>query len=155
MHRVTAGRQAMIALPVLMVLPIHAQSDGIRTERVVLECGTTGTPIEGKNAGHDIVDHNVGARAGQRMRTTPSADSTGARFNMVAPSEGEVAFFVGSREGNTFDGVLRDTGNCRLRAYLMRSAARRDRDLFLRSLDLRRTPRPVGGHRPDSGPVAQ
>ncbi len=67
----------------------------------------------------------VGAAAGQRMTVTLTTDNTGNYFNLLAPGETEVAFFVGSTEGNRFEGNLAKSGDQTIRVYLVRSAARR------------------------------
>jgi hypothetical protein len=43
----------------------------------------------------------------------------------MAPGASEVAFFIGSREGNSFAGDLPETGDYTIRGYLFRNAARR------------------------------
>ncbi len=50
-----------------------------------------------------------------------------ARSGFVArPGETEAAMFVGSTSGDQFEGVLPESGDYRVRVYLMRNAARRD-----------------------------
>ena len=103
-----------------------AQAGDIRTERVQFAAGTTGTTIEGRITGYEIVDYKLGAQAGQRMIATMTTDSGANYFNLMAPGETEVAFFNGSIGENSFDGSLPESGDYTIRVYQMRSAARRN-----------------------------
>ncbi|MDV7392579.1 hypothetical protein RZS08_14530, partial [Arthrospira platensis SPKY1] len=83
------------------------------------------TTLTGTLKGREIIDYKLGAAAGQRMTVTLTTDNTGNYFNLLAPGETEVAFFVGSNEGNRFEGNLAKSGDQTIRVYLYRSAARR------------------------------
>ncbi len=55
------------------------------------------------------------------------ATNNGANdFNIIAPGRADEALFVGSSAGNQLEGTLPASGDDKVRAYLMRSAARRD-----------------------------
>jgi hypothetical protein len=47
-------------------------------------------------------------------------------FNILEPGQTEVAMFNGSTSGNQFEGVLKKSGDYKIRVYMMRSAARRN-----------------------------
>jgi hypothetical protein len=98
----------------------------IREERVQFPRGGTGTTIEDSITGYEIVDYKLGARAGQFMSVTLNTDNGANYFNVMAPGETEVAFFIGSTEGYEFSAQLPETGDYTIRVYQMRSAARRD-----------------------------
>jgi hypothetical protein len=55
------------------------------------------------------------------------ATNNGANyFNILAPEETEVAMFNGSTNGKQFEGTLSQSGDYKIRVYMMRSAARRN-----------------------------
>ena len=103
----------------------NAQAGDIRTEQVRFPAGATGTRLEGRITGYEIVDYLLGAQAGQRMVVTMTTDSTANYFNLLAPGESEVAFFIGSTDGSSYGGRLPESGDYTIRVYQMRSAARR------------------------------
>ncbi|MER2530236.1 MAG: hypothetical protein ABTR54_01330 [Candidatus Competibacter sp.] len=111
-----------IALAPALVLA----QDAIREVRVQFPRGTSSTTLKGTIQGQEIIDYKLGARAGQRMTVTLTTDNAGNSFNLLAPGETEVAFFVGSTEGNRFEGNLAKSGEQTIRVYLVRSAARRN-----------------------------
>jgi hypothetical protein len=47
-------------------------------------------------------------------------------FNILAPGQTEVALFNGSTNQNQYEGVLPQSGDYKIRVYMMRSAARRN-----------------------------
>jgi hypothetical protein len=102
-----------------------AQVQDIRTERVRFPPGATGTTIEGRITGYEIVDYKLGARAGQTMTVKMTTDGGANHFNLMAPGETEVAFFNGSLGDNAYTGRLPESGDYTIRLYQMRSAARR------------------------------
>jgi len=99
--------------------------DEIRTERVQFAKGTSGASIRDSVTGYDAVDYLLGAGEGQVMTVEMASDNLANYFNLIAPGETDVAFFIGSTQGNTFTGALPAKGDYRIRVYLMRSAARR------------------------------
>ncbi|MEM6462374.1 MAG: DNA breaking-rejoining protein [Pseudomonadota bacterium] len=108
------------------VAPFAAFADEMRTERVEFASGETGTSITGSVAGYNSVDYLVVAAAGQTMVVNMKTDNLSSYFNILAPGEENAAFFVGSTEGNSYEGLLPQSGEYRIRVYLMRNAARRD-----------------------------
>jgi hypothetical protein len=72
------------------------------------------------------VDYALGARQGQHMNISMATDNTANSFNILAPGETEVAMFNGSMAQNQYEGVLPESGDYKVRVYLMRSAARGD-----------------------------
>lgn len=117
----TIGLVVLVLLT--LSLPVLA-SDGTREERVHFKLGTDGATVKGHIKGREDVDYILGAKAGQRMSVTLQTDNTGAYFNVLPPGS-EEALFVGSTSGNSYDGTLPETGDYRIRVYLMRSAGRR------------------------------
>jgi hypothetical protein len=60
------------------------------------------------------------------MNVSLATDNAANTFNIIAPGRSNEALFVGSSSGNQFEGRLPASGDYKVRAYLMRSAARRD-----------------------------
>lgn len=104
-------------------LPVLA-ADGIREETVHFSAGTSGTTLKGRLHGDSDIDYVLGAKAGQRMTVDLHSDNPQNYFNILPPGTDE-AIFVGSSSGNHFAETLPDSGNYRIRVYLMRPAARR------------------------------
>lgn len=111
------------ALAVVAAIPVAAQAP-IKSERVQFTRGASSATMRGTIRGYDTVDYIVGARAGQNMTVSLQTSSTSAYFNVLPPRSQE-AIFNGSNTGSRFDGRLRDSGDYRVRVYLMRNAARR------------------------------
>ena len=100
--------------------------DEIRSERVQFERGATSATVEASIQGYETVDYVLGAREGQNANVSMATDNGANYFNILAPGETEVAFFVGSTSGNQYEGTLPATGDYKIRVYMMRSAARRN-----------------------------
>lgn len=111
------------AASLCIVAPAIAQSP-TRSERVQFPRGATTQVIRGTIRGYSTVDYIVGARAGQTMRVNMRTSNASAYFNIIAPGA-QSATFDGSVRGNSFSGRLPQTGDYRVRVYLMRNAARR------------------------------
>jgi hypothetical protein len=103
--------------------PTLAAAD-IREERVHFKAGTSQATLKGHLRGDSDVDYLLGAKAGQRMTVEMHSDNPQNYFNVLPPGNDE-AIFVGSSSGNRFEGTLPDSGDYRVRVYLMRPAARR------------------------------
>lgn len=104
--------------------PALAQAD--REERVRFDPGTSGTTIAGSIKGYEIVDYLLGASAGQEMSVAFESGNRFAYFNLLPPGSSDLAIHTGSIDGNSYDGILPESGDYRIRVYLMRNAARRD-----------------------------
>ncbi|MCO5762085.1 MAG: hypothetical protein NHG36_11315 [Chromatiaceae bacterium] len=114
------------ALVIAFAPAVALAQEAIRDVRVQFPRGASSTILTGTLKGREIIDYKLGAAAGQRMTVTLTTDNTGNYFNLLAPGETEVAFFVGSTEGNRFEGNLAKSGDQTIRVYLVRSAARRN-----------------------------
>ena len=102
-----------------------AGANDIRVEHVQFPKGEIGTTIKGSITGREIVDYRLSARASQSMVVNLETDNPSNYFNILAPGESDVAFFIGSMKGNRFKGHLPESGDFTIRVYLMRNAARR------------------------------
>lgn len=83
---------------------------------------------EGRITGYEIVDYRMALAPGARIEVELTSDNRFNFFNLLAPGETEVAFFVGAREGDRFEGVVGDGGDYTARIFLMRNAARRNEE---------------------------
>ena len=96
------------------------------------------------------MDYLLGAKAGQQMTVELHTDNPQNYFNILPPGSSDEAIFVGSSSGNRFEGTLPDSGDYRVRVYLMRAAARRDEsanyrvDIHIGSTHLPPSTAPVG-----------
>ena len=115
----------LVLIGSMMTSLIPVQANDIRSERVQFPKGEIGTTIIGKLSGRETVDYKLRARAGQMMVVDIETDNPGNYFNVLAPGEQDVAFFVGSMSGNRYEGELPLSGDYTVRVYLMRNAARR------------------------------
>ncbi|WP_447729044.1 hypothetical protein [Sphingomonas koreensis] len=113
----------LAAASLCIVAPAVAQSP-TRSERVQFPRGASSQVVRGTIRGYSSVDYIVGARAGQTLRVSMRTGNASAYFNVIAPGA-QNAMFIGSNGGNRFSGRLPQTGDYRVRIYLMRNAARR------------------------------
>ena len=98
----------------------------IRTERVQFKRGATSAVVEGSIKGAETVDYLLNAQKGQHMNVSMATKHSATYFNILAPGQNEVAMFNGSVSENQFEGVLPESGDYKIRVYMMRSAARRN-----------------------------
>lgn len=119
MHRLLRVTLLALWLPALAV----AQSP--REARVQFEAGETGSVIEDRIRGDQIIDYLLRAGGGQTLRVDFQSGNPSGYFNLLKDNA-PAALHIGSRDGNRFQGVLPEDGDYRLRVYLMRNAARRD-----------------------------
>lgn len=124
-------RTAIVAalLSVVFFIPgcswVQARED-IKVERVNFERGKSSATIESSITGYAVVDYVLGARQGQYMKVIMATDNGANYFNILSPGEDQVAIFNGSIDENKYEGRLSQSGDYKLRVYMMRSAARRN-----------------------------
>jgi len=112
---------------VVVVAPtLTIAQDDIRTEQVQFEQGASSATIESSISGYESVDYILRASAGQYMNVSMATDNTSNYFNIIAPSKENEAMFIGSTQGNQYEGALPESGDYKIRVYMMRSAARRN-----------------------------
>jgi hypothetical protein len=111
---------------VILAAPAAIAQKNIRTERVQFKKGSNSAVVESSISGYEIVDYILGARKGQYMNVSLATDNTANYFNILAPGENEAAMFNGSIGANQYEGILPESGNYKVRVYMMRSAARRN-----------------------------
>lgn len=122
-----AVRVSLLASTIAILAPAAALArDDIRVERVRFAHGASSAVVEGSITGYETVDYVLGARKGQTANVSMATDNGANYFNILAPGENEVALFNGSMDENQFEGVLPESGDYKIRVYLMRSAARRN-----------------------------
>ena len=117
---------ALAAVCVFVAAPTAVARDDIRTERVQFKKGANSTVVEGSIKGYQTVDYVLGAQKGQTMNVSMATKHGATYFNILAPGQNEVAMFNGSTSANQFEGVLPESGDYKVRVYMMRSAARRN-----------------------------
>lgn len=140
----------------LASIPVGAPASDIRQETVHFAPGASGTTIQGRITGRESVSYILGARAGQRMRVSLSADNSSTYFNIYEPGRGpgDQALANSEQTGamvpdlNRFDGVLPSSGNYIISVYLYRNAAR-DGKSSRYSLDIA-----IGGDGASANPAA-
>lgn len=98
----------------------------IPIERVEFADGDKAITIEDSIKGYESIDYVLKLAAGQPLNVSMATQHTSTYFNLIAPGEEDVAFFIGSTEGNQFEGTTELAGDYRIRVYMMRSAARRE-----------------------------
>jgi hypothetical protein len=80
--------------------------------------------LHGKIRGYGSAEYTLHLERGQAVTVALKSGSTFNYFNIYAPGADE-AFFIGSRDGNRFQGSVTASGDYRIQVYLMRNAARR------------------------------
>lgn len=118
---------SLLAVSLSVVAPSAGFArDDIRVERVRFAHGASSAVVEDSITGDETVDYVLGARKGQTAKISMATDNGANYFNILAPGENEVALFNSSMGENRFEGVLPESGDYKIRVYLMRSAARRN-----------------------------
>ncbi len=118
---------SILATTFVCLTPPHllARND-IRTVGVHFASGATSAVVEDSIMGYETVDYVLGARKGQSMNVSMATDHTATYFNILAPHEDAIAMFNSSMSENQYEGTLPETGEYKIRVYMMRSAARRN-----------------------------
>jgi hypothetical protein len=114
----------LITTPV--ILPSPALSE-VRKERVQFQAGTSGTTIQGKIKGEQIVQYLIRANAGQTLSVGFNSDNGGSSFNIYAPGKvpgKDGAMVIGENVGNAYEGSLPATGDYIIQVGLNRNARR-------------------------------
>lgn len=114
------------ALVVLMPKSLLAQN--ARTERIDFTPQATSTSVSSTINGYETVNYALEATTGQSVSIVLQSDNLGNHFNIFEPGKlpGEdYAMFIGSTEGNRFEGTLLTEGDYMVQVYIIRSAARR------------------------------
>jgi hypothetical protein len=117
---------SLLAIALTILTPSVALAQDIRTEQVRFQGGSSSAVIEGSIAGYEIVDYVLNAREGQYINVSMATDNSSNYFNILPPGDSEVALFNGSIGENQYEGILPESGNYKVRVYMMRNAARRD-----------------------------
>jgi hypothetical protein len=103
-------------------------ADTERTVKVVnFAQGSASATLKGWITGHNYVDYQLRAGAGQKIQASLKASNGANYFNLLPPGSADAAMYVGSTGENRFEGLMPDDGVYTLRVYLMRSEARRKR----------------------------
>lgn len=109
----------------LLTLGAPADAAGIKTVPVHFKKGASSASLTGHLTGDQTIDYVLGAKAGQVMSVKLKTSNQSNYFNVLPPGSNDEAIFIGSNEGNEFGGTLSESGDYKIRVYLMRSAARR------------------------------
>lgn len=116
-----------MSLSLAVVAPAAADArDDIRVERVRFERGARSAVVEDSITSFETVDYVLGVRKEQTANISMATDNGANYCSILAPGENEVALFNGSTGENQFEGVQPESGDYRVRVYLMRGAARRN-----------------------------
>ena len=109
----------------LGLLTTTSSADDMRSERIQIPSGESGVTIIGSITGYNSVDYKLYGCGEQDIVINLTTDNASSYYNILAPGETQVAMFIGSVEGNRYEGRLPESGDYTIRVYLMRSAARR------------------------------
>ncbi|MFT4173511.1 MAG: hypothetical protein QM639_13180 [Rhodocyclaceae bacterium] len=116
---------AAACMALLAAMPCLAHSaGGVRSVRVPVGGQARSAMIASHIKGYETVDYLVRVKAGQHLAVRFDADSHSAYFN-VLPPQADSASFTGAIDGDRYSGIMPTDGDCTVRVYLMRNAARR------------------------------
>lgn len=107
---------------IIVTSTVAVPDNGIRTQRIQFDPGAESATIEGMITGAEIVDYVVNAREGQAANISLGSQRPTPYFNLLPPGSTGEAVFVGSRQGNQFEGVLDRSGDWTVRVYQMGNA---------------------------------
>ncbi|MDJ0658274.1 MAG: hypothetical protein QNJ42_02165 [Crocosphaera sp.] len=126
MNYLRLGTPILATAFVLLTPPAIIARNDIRTVGIHFAPGATSAVVEDSITGYETVDYVLGARKGQYMNLSMATDNTANYFNILAPHEDAIAMFNSSMSENQYEGTLPETGEYKIRVYMMRSAARRN-----------------------------
>lgn len=118
--------KTLLALVFMALVMPNLFSQDIKTKRIQFEKGRSGATVEASITGSEIIDYLINVQEGQVLNVSMATDNSANYFNIMEPEEEYVAIFNGSLNENMFEGILKKSGDYRIRVYLMRSAARRN-----------------------------
>lgn len=101
-------------------------AEGIEARPLHFAKGASSATVKGTLKGSTTMDYKLTAKAGQTMSVSLKTSNTANYFNVLPPGSQGEAIFIGSSNGNDWEGSLPADGTYTLRVYLMRSAARRN-----------------------------
>ncbi len=112
----------------LLSLVTVAVAEDVHDEQVRFAHGTSGTTIKAAITGWESVNYRLQAKAGQSMFVDLNTSNGGNYFNIFSPGKGpgDAAIFIGTTQGNRYQGVLPTDGEYTVQVFLMRNAARRN-----------------------------
>lgn len=118
-----AGLAAWLALAAPLACGAASAKDESRTVRLTFRDGRAS--VSDAIRGYKYVDYVFPAGASESLEVELKTGHTATYFNLLAPGEKDVAFFIGSTGGERFAGKAPSSGDYTARVYMMRSAARR------------------------------
>lgn len=122
MSGVGAARSVLLAALACIAGAVAAQAP--RSERLQFDAEGTLAVATGRITGSDGIDLLLEARGGERIVAVLEAGANGY-FNVVPPGSSGEAIFIGSTQGERFEGTLDARGEYRFRIYQMRASGRR------------------------------
>ena len=123
-HRHLPIRASLLLAALVFTMPAWS-ADPVRKETVELTAGKTVHSVKGKIKGYAMVEYSITAPAGSRLSIQLNSANTSAYFNLSLDGADE-ALFVGSRDGNRYQGDIAAPGRYKVQVYLMRNAARKN-----------------------------
>lgn len=120
------ARAAFAAILLISTPYASSAQQAIPQKAISFQKGASSATVKGTLKGEQTIDYTINARAGQTLSVKLVTSNGANYFNLIKPSERDVAFFMGEVNGNSFTGPLPESGNTKIRVYLMRSAARRN-----------------------------
>lgn len=123
-----------LAAALALIAPTAKAQSDMRSEQVRFAAGASGTTIDDTITGYENVLYTLGAKAGQRMTVRLEPSNLSTYFNVYAPGRGpgDEALINSQFTGpmvpdiNSFDALLRTSGDYTVSIYMMRNAARRN-----------------------------
>jgi heat shock protein HslJ len=103
---------------------VHPDQDR-RVVPVSLMPGQTTVVMRGRIRGREYIDHQITARAGQRLRLRFESSHRANSFILLPPGSSGEAMASGDLLSNRYEGALPTDGVYTVRVFLMRAAARR------------------------------
>ena len=121
----TLALAACLSLPMgLASLPGLSDGSAYAQSRIAFAPGTSSKIIRGAMTGREGQTYRIRVNAGQRLSISLRASNGSTYFN-VSQAGSPQAIFIGSTDGNQFDGIVPASGDYVIDVYLMRNAARR------------------------------
>ncbi len=106
--------------------PLILLAQDMQVKAIKFEAGKSSATVTGSITGYQTVDYKMDARAGQTLKVKLKTSNASNNFNILPPGSEDDAIYNGSIEGTSYTGKLQQSGEYKIRVYLMRNDARRN-----------------------------
>ena len=110
----------------ILFCPLMLLAQDMQVKTIKFETGKSSATVTDAITGYQTIDYKISASAGQSLKVKLKTSNASNNFNVLPPGSEDDAIYNGSIEGTSYTGKLQQTGDYKIRVYLMRNDARRN-----------------------------